>query len=44
MKKVLFLHGFTSSESCDMALALRESLPGEAKVIARTCLSIRRRR
>ncbi|WP_333616113.1 YqiA/YcfP family alpha/beta fold hydrolase [Bacteroides pyogenes] len=34
MKKILFLHGFTSSGSCDMALALREALVGEARVIA----------
>lgn len=34
MKKILFLHGFTSSGSCDMELALREALAGEAKVLA----------
>lgn len=34
MKKILFLHGFTSSGSCEMALALREALKGNAKVIA----------
>lgn len=34
MKKILSLHGFTSSGSCDTALALRKALAGEAKVLA----------
>lgn len=32
LKKVLFLHGFTASGSCNMARALRDALVGEAEV------------
>ena len=34
MKKVLFLHGFYASGSCDLAMALREGLRGEAEVMS----------
>lgn len=34
MKKILFLHGFTSSGSCEIALTLRDRLAGTAAVSA----------
>lgn len=33
MKKILFLHGFTSSGSCEIALTLRDCLDGTAEII-----------
>lgn len=33
MKKILFLHGFFASGSCQMALALKEALASEAQVL-----------
>lgn len=34
MKRILFLHGFTSSGSCGIAAVLREELEGVAEVVA----------
>lgn len=34
MKKILFLHGFTSSGSCEIASTLRDTLNGIAEIIA----------
>ncbi len=34
MKKVLFLHGFTSSGECEIARTLRSELEGVAEVVA----------
>lgn len=34
MKRILFLHGFTSSGSCEIATDLREELKGVAEVVA----------
>lgn len=34
MKKILFLHGFTSSGACDIANTLKEELVGVASVMA----------
>lgn len=34
MKKILFLHGFTSSWACEIARILRTEMEGTAKVVA----------
>lgn len=34
MKKILFLHGFTSSGSCEIALTLKTELAGSAEIVA----------
>lgn len=34
MKRILFLHGFTSSGNCEIATVLREELEGVAEVVA----------
>lgn len=43
MLRILFLHGFTSSGSCEIAEALKSEMAGIAEIVSLTSLCVRSR-